>query len=163
LFGTGRSGQPASRPLLEPGAAPAAGGAIDGSFHTIDGIPHFLSSTAAAHLLRLAHSFELVWASGWEEKASEYLPHLLGLPAALPERRLALGGLVLGDLELGQFLHEPGVGAAGADLLQRGQVGVVLLSVATAEAFAVGQAELRGDLVLVEQPDLVDRARQRLG
>jgi hypothetical protein len=24
--------------------------------------------------------FELAWASGWEEKANEYLPHLLGLP-----------------------------------------------------------------------------------
>lgn len=24
--------------------------------------------------------FELVWASGWEEKANEYLPHLLGVP-----------------------------------------------------------------------------------
>ena len=52
----------------------------DGSFHWIDGIPHFLSPTAAEHLLALAPSFELVWASGWEEKANEYLPHLLGLP-----------------------------------------------------------------------------------
>jgi hypothetical protein len=51
-----------------------------GSFHSIDGIPHFLSSTAAEHLLALASNFELVWASGWEEKANEYLPHLLGLP-----------------------------------------------------------------------------------
>jgi hypothetical protein len=52
----------------------------DGSFHAIDGIPHFLSSTAAKHLLALTPIFELVWASGWEEKANEYLPHLLGLP-----------------------------------------------------------------------------------
>jgi hypothetical protein len=51
-----------------------------GSFHSIDGIPHFLSSDAAQHLLALAPNFELVWASGWEEKANEYLPHLLGLP-----------------------------------------------------------------------------------
>jgi hypothetical protein len=57
---------------------------IQGSFHAIDGIPHFLSSTAAAHLLSLTGAFELVWASGWEEKAEEYLPHLLGLPAGLP-------------------------------------------------------------------------------
>jgi hypothetical protein len=56
----------------------------DGSFHTIDGIPHFLSRAAAAHLLGLATEFELVWASGWEEKAEEYLPRLLGLPAGLP-------------------------------------------------------------------------------
>jgi HAD domain in Swiss Army Knife RNA repair proteins len=53
----------------------------DGSFHAIDGIPHFLSSAAAEHLLALAPIFELVWASGWEEKANEYLPHLLGVPA----------------------------------------------------------------------------------
>jgi hypothetical protein len=51
-----------------------------GSFHAIDGIPHFLSLSAAEHLLALAPRFELVWASGWEEKANEYLPHLLGLP-----------------------------------------------------------------------------------
>jgi hypothetical protein len=55
-----------------------------GSFHTIDGIPHFLSSVAAAHLLTLATDFDLVWASGWEEKAEEYLPRLLGLPSGLP-------------------------------------------------------------------------------
>jgi hypothetical protein len=55
-----------------------------GSFHTIDGIPHFLSRAAAAHLLILAEDFDLVWCSGWEEKAEEYLPRLLDLPAGLP-------------------------------------------------------------------------------
>lgn len=57
---------------------------VDGSFHQIDGIPHFLSSAAAAHLLALSEIFDPVWASGWEEKANEHLPHLLGLPAPLP-------------------------------------------------------------------------------
>ncbi len=56
----------------------------DGSFHSIEGMPHFLSSTAAAHLLDLSGVFELVWASGWEERANEHLPHLLGLPRELP-------------------------------------------------------------------------------
>jgi len=56
----------------------------DGSFHSIEGIPHFLSSTAAAHLLALSSLFDLVWASGWEERADEHLPHLLGMPARLP-------------------------------------------------------------------------------
>jgi hypothetical protein len=82
LFGTpGDVGSSTPMPV-----APAAGpdGAISGSFHAIDGIPHFLSSTAASHLLRLAPSFELVWASGWEEKANEYLPRLLGVPDSLP-------------------------------------------------------------------------------
>jgi hypothetical protein len=55
-----------------------------GAFHSIEGIPHFLSSTAAAHLLDLAGDFDLVWASGWEERADEHLPHLLGLPRGLP-------------------------------------------------------------------------------
>jgi hypothetical protein len=57
-----------------------------GSFHWIDGMPHFLSGTAAGHLLALGEHFELVWASGWEERANEYLPHLLGLPE-LPHLR----------------------------------------------------------------------------
>lgn len=56
----------------------------EGSFHWIDGIPHFLSTAAAEHLLSLVSVFELTWCSGWEEKADEYLPHLLGLPTGLP-------------------------------------------------------------------------------
>jgi hypothetical protein len=65
------------------------GGPLDGSFHSVDGTLHFLSSTAAAHLLELAGLFELVWASGWEERANEHLPHLLGVPPALPFLRFA--------------------------------------------------------------------------
>jgi hypothetical protein len=69
--------------------APAGLGAgaeerADGALHSIDGMLHFLSFTAAAHLLALASVYELVWASGWEERADEYLPHLLGLPRGLP-------------------------------------------------------------------------------
>jgi hypothetical protein len=56
----------------------------EGRFHLIDGIPHFLSVSAASHLLALAPLFDIVWASGWEERADEHLPHLLGLPASLP-------------------------------------------------------------------------------
>ena len=55
-----------------------------GTFHSIDGIPHCLSHGAGERLLRLAERFELVWATGWEEKANEYLPHLLGIPGDLP-------------------------------------------------------------------------------
>jgi hypothetical protein len=55
-----------------------------GAFAVIDGIPHFLSTRAAEHLLALQDAFELVWCSGWEEKADEYLPHLLGMPRGLP-------------------------------------------------------------------------------
>jgi hypothetical protein len=80
LFGA--AGNAATWPAPANRAREAAAAA--GSFHSIDGIPHFLSSTAAAHLLGLAEDFHLVWASGWEERAEEYLPHLLGLPAGLP-------------------------------------------------------------------------------
>jgi hypothetical protein len=66
-------------------------GRPEGIFHWIDGIPHFLSTVAAAHLLSLAEDFDLVWCSGWEEKAEEYLPHLLGLPVGLPFLRFERG------------------------------------------------------------------------
>ena len=61
-----------------------AGGPPPGAFHSIDGIPHCISDRAADLLARLADRFELVWATGWEEKANEYLPHLLGMPGELP-------------------------------------------------------------------------------
>jgi hypothetical protein len=66
-------------------------GRPDGIFRSIDGIPHFLSSVAATQLLSLADDFDLVWASGWEEKAEEHLPHLLGLPTDLPFLRFERG------------------------------------------------------------------------
>jgi hypothetical protein len=52
----------------------------DGAWHQIDGISHFLSARAARNLLALCTLFDPVWCSGWEEKADEYLPRLLGLP-----------------------------------------------------------------------------------
>ncbi len=58
-----------------------------GSLHAVDGTVHFLSATAASHLLELSQLYDLVWASGWEERAEEHLPRLLGLPAGLPYLR----------------------------------------------------------------------------
>ena len=55
-----------------------------GAFHTVDGVMHFISSVAGIHLLALSSAFELVWCSGWEEKANDHLPAVLGLPAKLP-------------------------------------------------------------------------------
>ncbi|HEU4706571.1 MAG TPA: hypothetical protein VFS64_05260 [Solirubrobacterales bacterium] len=46
----------------------------------VDGVPHCISLVCGDRLLRLAESFELVWASGWEDKANFYMPQLLGLP-----------------------------------------------------------------------------------
>jgi hypothetical protein len=111
LFGRPARGQ------AEPRTAPD-GSPLDGSFHSIEGIPHFLSSTAAAHLLALAPLFELVWASGWEERANEHLPHLLGLPGPLPFLRFPRGVLVAGAGTIPAGLvaaaGEPGDSGAGA-------------------------------------------------
>jgi hypothetical protein len=46
----------------------------------VDGVPHLISLPAGDRLLRLSEHFELVWASGWEDKANYYLPSILGLP-----------------------------------------------------------------------------------
>ena len=55
-----------------------------GAFLSVDGIPHYLSSTAGEHLRALSEHFELVWCTGWEERANEYLVHALSLPTLLP-------------------------------------------------------------------------------
>jgi hypothetical protein len=83
-----RKGKTPRRPILfmdvdgvislfgfKPGTPP-------GVFHHIDGIVHCIGHDAGARLRRLAERYELVWATGWEEKANEYLPHLLGLDEA---------------------------------------------------------------------------------
>jgi hypothetical protein len=59
-------------------------GCPPGRFQTVDGILHFLSATAGSHLRRLAGHFELVWCTGWQERANEHLVPALGLPGELP-------------------------------------------------------------------------------
>ncbi|MGO9822328.1 MAG: hypothetical protein ACLPTJ_16985, partial [Solirubrobacteraceae bacterium] len=54
-----------------------------GNYVAVDGIAHFLSTEAGEQLIALSDEFELVWCSGWEEKADEHLPFALGLPAGL--------------------------------------------------------------------------------
>lgn len=68
-----------------------------GRFLLVDGIPHFLSAHAAERVLGLQEHFELVWCSGWEEKADEYLPRTLGLPAGRPHLTFAGAGAVTED------------------------------------------------------------------
>jgi hypothetical protein len=51
-----------------------------GPMHMVDGVPHCLPKAGGERLSRLSESFDLVWATGWEERANEYLPHLLDLP-----------------------------------------------------------------------------------
>ena len=55
-----------------------------GAFHNVDGVMHFLSSDAGKHLLELHDRYELVWCSGWEEKADEHLPYAVDVPRGLP-------------------------------------------------------------------------------
>ncbi len=61
------------------GFSPDAGN-LPGPFHWIDGVAHCIPLDVGERLVRLSRSFELVWATGWEEKANEYLPHILELP-----------------------------------------------------------------------------------
>ena len=53
---------------------------LPGPFHWIDGVAHCIPDGVGARLVRLSERFELVWATGWEEKANEYLPFILQLP-----------------------------------------------------------------------------------
>jgi hypothetical protein len=55
-----------------------------GRFELIDGVPHCILPAAGDRLRRLAERYELVWATGWEERANFHLPRLLGLPEELP-------------------------------------------------------------------------------
>ncbi len=56
----------------------------DGGLHNVDGVIHFLSADAGIHLLALSERFDLVWCSGWEDKADDHLPRALALPRGLP-------------------------------------------------------------------------------
>ena len=40
---------------------------------------HCINESCGPRLTRLSERYELVWATGWEEKANEYLPYLLRL------------------------------------------------------------------------------------
>jgi hypothetical protein len=49
-------------------------------FELIDGMVHCISIAAGGRLRRLSEHYELVWATGWEERANDTLPALLGIP-----------------------------------------------------------------------------------
>lgn len=66
LFGFDTAAPPPGRPAL------------------IDGVPHWLSTQAADALIRLGPLYEPVWCTGWEDRADEHLPFLLGLPKGWP-------------------------------------------------------------------------------
>jgi hypothetical protein len=47
------------------------------SWHQVDGIVHLLSHEAAEHLQALDTAYEIVWCSGWKDRANDHLPHVL--------------------------------------------------------------------------------------
>ena len=53
----------------------------------VDGVPHLLSRRAGGVLAGLIEHFECAWCTGWEERADEHLPRLLGLPRGWPHVR----------------------------------------------------------------------------
>jgi hypothetical protein len=71
LFGFERPNEPHR---ADPSQAP-------GEFHLIDGMLHCISMPTGPQLNRLAQSYELIWASGWEDRANDYLPGILGVPS----------------------------------------------------------------------------------
>jgi hypothetical protein len=63
---------------MQPGGS--AAGKAPGEFHLIDGMLHCIAVDTGPRLQRLADSYELVWASGWEDRANDHLPGILGVP-----------------------------------------------------------------------------------
>jgi hypothetical protein len=49
-------------------------------FALIDGMVHCISVAAGERLQRLSSLYDLVWATGWEDRANDSLAPLLGLP-----------------------------------------------------------------------------------
>jgi len=78
---------------------PPAPAVPPGGFHSVDGIPHCIPGSGGPRLDRLARTFDLVWATGWEERANEYLPHILALGC--------------GDLPVVRFGDRPRAAGAG--------------------------------------------------
>jgi Swiss Army Knife RNA repair-like protein len=56
----------------------------DAQFKLIDGMVHCISAEAGTRLRRLAKHYDMVWATGWEDRANEHLPQILGLPEDMP-------------------------------------------------------------------------------
>jgi hypothetical protein len=57
---------------------------VPGRFHLIDGMAHCIPSETGDRLRRLAEHYDLVWATGWEDRANDRLPQILGIDGDLP-------------------------------------------------------------------------------
>jgi hypothetical protein len=65
--------QPMEAGRINPDDAP-------GEFHLIDGMLHCIALKTGPRLNQLAGAYELIWASGWEDRANDHLPDILGVP-----------------------------------------------------------------------------------
>ena len=78
--------------------------AATASWHLIDGTPHCISLAAGDRLRRLGSQFELVWATGWQDRANDQLPQVIGvgpLPVVqfdLPRDGAQAAGAAVGSL-----------------------------------------------------------------
>lgn len=75
----------------------------DGTWANVDGTVHLISTAAVANLLDLRSDFRTVWCSGWEERANEHLPALVGLgpwPYVALDRSRAAGTSTPGHWKL---------------------------------------------------------------
>ena len=70
LFGFDQRAEPGQ---VDPSSAP-------GEFHLIDGMLHCIALDTGPRLNQLSNLYELVWASGWEDRANDHLPAILGVP-----------------------------------------------------------------------------------
>ena len=57
---------------------------VPGRFHLIDGMAHCIPDGVADRLRRLGEHYDVIWATGWEDRANDRLPDILGLPGELP-------------------------------------------------------------------------------
>lgn len=78
--------EPLQRPLLLidiDGVLSTFGWSVDerpdGMWANVDGTVHLISAVSVSNVLDLLSEFEPAWCSGWEERANEHLPHLVGL------------------------------------------------------------------------------------
>lgn len=60
-----------------------------GVWHLIEGFAYYLATEAAAMLHEAAEHFELVWCTGWEDRANDHLPRLAKTPGPLPVIKFA--------------------------------------------------------------------------
>ena len=56
----------------------------DTHFHNEHGMGHLIAKENCERLRLLQDSYDLVWATGWEEKANDELVRIVGLPGPLP-------------------------------------------------------------------------------